>query len=129
MSACPEIEKIALTHRGFVREVNEDRYYLECLEGQTLLMAVVDGMGGGPAGSAAVALSQPASAVGRCDCAHPYVATLPGRGSDTGLYTIAQRLGGSSTAGNAADGGAVSIGPGRLARRDGKAESDKRCGL
>ena len=53
MNICSETEIAALTHRGLVREVNEDRHYVKCLDGQTLLMAVVDGMGGGPAGSAA----------------------------------------------------------------------------
>lgn len=53
MNICSDMEFAALTHRGLVREVNEDRHYVKCLDGQSLLMAVVDGMGGGPAGSAA----------------------------------------------------------------------------
>jgi serine/threonine protein phosphatase PrpC len=53
MNICSDMEIAALTHRGLVREVNEDRHYVKCLDEQTLLMAVVDGMGGGPAGSAA----------------------------------------------------------------------------
>jgi protein phosphatase len=48
-----DIEVIARTHPGLVREVNEDRHYVAWLDEHALLMAVVDGMGGGPAGSAA----------------------------------------------------------------------------
>ncbi len=47
------IETFALSHRGLVREVNEDRYYIKRLGARSLLLAVADGMGGGPAGSAA----------------------------------------------------------------------------
>ena len=53
MPSWTDMQIAAITNLGLVREVNEDRYYLKRLEGQTLLMAVVDGMGGGPAGSAA----------------------------------------------------------------------------
>ncbi len=53
MGICSDMKIATLTHRGLVREVNEDRHYVKCLDEQTMLMAVVDGMGGGPAGSAA----------------------------------------------------------------------------
>ena len=53
MTTCMDMEITALTHLGRVREVNEDRYFVKCFNGTALLMAVVDGMGGGPAGSAA----------------------------------------------------------------------------
>ena len=48
-----DIETVALTHRGLVREVNEDRYYVKRLGTDAMLLAMMDGMGGGPAGSAA----------------------------------------------------------------------------
>jgi protein phosphatase len=48
-----ETETYARSHRGLVREVNEDRHYINRLDSGALLLAVVDGMGGGPAGSAA----------------------------------------------------------------------------
>lgn len=48
-----DIETVALTHRGFVREGNEDRHYVQRLSADAMLLAVVDGMGGGPAGTAA----------------------------------------------------------------------------
>jgi len=60
MNICSDMEIAALTHRGYVREVNEDRHYVKCLDGQALLMAVVDGMGGGPAGSAAAEIMREA---------------------------------------------------------------------
>ncbi len=53
MTTCMDMEITALTHLGRVREVNEDRHFVKCFNGSALLMAVVDGMGGGPAGSAA----------------------------------------------------------------------------
>jgi len=53
MSTCNDMAIAALTHRGLVREVNEDRHFFKCFNEKALLMAVVDGMGGGPAGSAA----------------------------------------------------------------------------
>jgi protein phosphatase len=48
-----DIESFSLTHRGLVREINEDRYYVKRLGADTMLLAVMDGMGGGPSGSAA----------------------------------------------------------------------------
>jgi len=60
MHSITEIKTVARTHRGLVREANEDRYYVKCLNGQALLMAVVDGMGGGPAGSAAAEIMREA---------------------------------------------------------------------
>jgi protein phosphatase len=53
MTTCNDMAITTLTHLGLVREVNEDRHYVKCLNDRALLMAVVDGMGGGPAGSAA----------------------------------------------------------------------------
>jgi len=60
MRDCSDMGIAARTNRGLVREVNEDRYYVKCLDGQALLMAVVDGMGGGPAGSAAAEIMREA---------------------------------------------------------------------
>ena len=48
-----KFDTFALTHRGLVRAVNEDRYYLKRLGADAMLLAMMDGMGGGPAGSAA----------------------------------------------------------------------------
>lgn len=71
MPTCSEIKTVARTHRGLVREVNEDRYYVKCLDGQDLLMAVVDGMGGGPAGSAAAEIMREALTEYPVEAPHP----------------------------------------------------------
>ena len=71
MPTCSEIKTVARTHRGLVREVNEDRYYVKCLDGQALLMAVVDGMGGGPAGSAAAEIMREALTEYPADASNP----------------------------------------------------------
>ena len=71
MTICIDMEVTALTHLGLVREVNEDRHYVKCLEGKGLLMAVVDGMGGGPAGSAAAETVRQALKDFSADGPHP----------------------------------------------------------
>lgn len=71
MNICSDMEIATLTHRGLVREVNEDRHYVKCLDGQALLMAVVDGMGGGPAGSAAAEIMREALTEYPADAPHP----------------------------------------------------------
>jgi len=53
MRECSQIQTAALTHPGLVRRANEDRYYVKCLDDRSLLVAVADGMGGGPAGGEA----------------------------------------------------------------------------
>jgi protein phosphatase len=71
MSARNSIDHAALTDLGKGREVNEDRYYVKCLDDQTLLMGVVDGMGGGPAGSAAAETVRQALASFEACSPHP----------------------------------------------------------
>ena len=39
---CAKIQTFALAHRGLVREVNEDRHYVQCLDADSLLLAVRD---------------------------------------------------------------------------------------
>ena len=71
MRDCSDMKIAALTHRGLVREVNEDRHYVECIGEQALLMAVVDGMGGGPAGSAAAEIMREALTEYPADAPNP----------------------------------------------------------
>ena len=56
MRTCSEIAIASRTHTGLVRNDNQDRLYVKCLDEQSLLMAVADGMGGGPAGGEAAAI-------------------------------------------------------------------------
>lgn len=50
------MKTVALTHIGFVREKNEDRYLIKELTDGSLLLAVADGMGGEVAGDYAAEL-------------------------------------------------------------------------
>ena len=47
MSAFAEFNTVVPTHRGLVRAVNEDRYYVQRLGADAMLLAMMDGMGGG----------------------------------------------------------------------------------
>ena len=71
MDTCFDIQFFALTDLGNSREVNEDRYYVQCLDGRFLLMGVVDGMGGGPAGFAAAETVRQALASFEACAPHP----------------------------------------------------------
>lgn len=86
MHTCSEIKTVARTHRGLVREVNEDRHYVKCLDGQALLMAAVDGMGGGPAGSAAAEIMREALTE------YPLAAPHPGQALSDLVVTASEAI-------------------------------------